>query len=142
MRKDVELLNDICKNTEMGCEGIQSVMRYVKGDELKNALMAQHAEYERIYDEASDMLREWGEKPEGIGTAAKIASEMSSMMGMMSDDPDSKIAEMMMEGSTKGIVKITRQLKEYGGDDGRIQRMADRLLNTERDNLEQMKNYL
>ena len=142
MRKDVNMLNDICKNTEMGCEGIQCVLKYVESDKLKEALKAQHAEYERIYDDASAMLREWGESPEGIGTAAKIASEMSGIMGMVASDPDSKIAEMMMEGSTKGIIKVTRQLKEYGGDDEKIHRMASRLLDTERANLEQMKNYL
>lgn len=142
MPKDIELLNDICKNTEMGCEGIRCVLKHAENEKLKEALQNQYREYRSINQEAAGLLEQWGTEPERIGAAAKVSSEISAMMGSMSQEPDSKIAEMMMEGSTKGIIKITKQLRAYGGDDREIKNVANRLLSTEKSNLEQMKQFL
>ena len=53
----------------------------------------------------------------------------------------SKIADSMIQGSTMGITKIIKHINEYNGDD-RVLKIADKLLKTEENNVEQLKKYL
>ena len=61
---------------------------------------------------------------------------------MAMDDSRSKIAEMMIQGTTMGIVKTIRHLRDYEGDDQQALELGRRLLQTQESNVEKMKAYL
>ena len=54
----------------------------------------------------------------------------------------SKIAEMMIQGTTMGIVKTIRHLRDYKGDDREARGLGERLLQIQESNVEKMKAYL
>ena len=58
------------------------------------------------------------------------------------DDSRGKIAEMMIQGTTMGIVKTIRHLNDYQGDDSDTRRLGERLLDMQEQNVERMKAYL
>lgn len=58
------------------------------------------------------------------------------------DDSRGKIAEMMIQGTTMGIVKTIRHLNDYQGDGGDARRLGERLLDVQEQNVERMKAYL
>jgi len=60
----------------------------------------------------------------------------------MMDDSRGKIAEMMIQGTTMGIVKTIRHLKDYEGHDEEARQLGERLLNLQEENVEKMKAYL
>ena len=54
----------------------------------------------------------------------------------------SHIAEMLIQGSTMGIVDVTKRIKEYKTADKDISSLADRLLKFEQQNVDEMKKFL
>lgn len=49
---------------------------------------------------------------------------------------------MIIQGSTMGIVDITKKLKEYSVADMDISALAERLLKLEQQNVDEMKKFL
>ncbi len=142
MINNVEMLNYIRQNVEMGIHGITHILGRVSDDRLKKALEEQRREYGKIYGAADKAIRQLGHQPVHVDAMAKIGSDMSAVFKTLADGSDSKIAEMMIQGNTMGAIKIMRKLGSYGGGDSDIHRLADRLLDTEQNNIDQMKQFL
>ena len=49
---------------------------------------------------------------------------------------------MMIQGNTMGMTKSLRQMRTYASEDGRVKDLADKLLQTEEANIQQMKGFL
>ncbi|MGN0620624.1 MAG: hypothetical protein ACI4I9_02050 [Porcipelethomonas sp.] len=139
---DQQLLNMIMKNSEMGCIGIDGVIKYTEDADLIKSLSVQRKEYDRIYKKAFSELNQKGCRPEHPGKAAVISSEIMSFMKTASDNSPSRIAEMMIKGSTMGVTKIIKGMSSYSGDNHSITSLADKLLKTEQNNIEEMKKFL
>lgn len=142
MLSETQLLNHIYQTAEMGQDGIQCVMKYADEPKLLSALNAQMTEYRKLQDTAGEMLRQRHEEPKGINPMAKMGSEMMSAMKTMTDHSATKIAEMMIQGSTMGVTKSIRTIRDCELKDERVRDLADKLLETERANIEEMKKYL
>ena len=142
MLSENQLLNHIYQTAEMGREGIQSVLKYTGEPKLVSALNSQMDEYEQLQNAAGAMLQARGEPPRGLGPMAKVSSEVMSTMKAMTDRSAANIAEMMIQGSTMGVTKSLRTIRECDLRDEGIRRLADRLLKTEQANIEEMKRFL
>lgn len=142
MLNETQLLNHIYQTAEMGQDGIQSVLKYADEPKLRSALTAQMEEYRKLQDSAGAMLRQRQKQPQGISPMAKAGSEMMSAMKTMVDHSATKIAEMMIQGSTMGVTKSIRTIRDCQLQDERVRDLADKLLETEQANIEEMKKYL
>ena len=138
---DNEFLNLISKNAEMGKVGIDSIIDYTHDERMKEALRVQAKEYDKIYAEATEMLKARNAKIEHLSPMAKIGSEMTSAMKTMTDHSTAKIAEMMIQGSTMGVTKLMKNRGEYSGTDDDILGLSDKLLSTEERNIKTMKGF-
>lgn len=139
---DKELLNMISKNAEMGVIGIDAVKDYAHSEKFKKELINQREEYNKIYHSAHNMLVESGSEVEHPNAMAKMSTEMMSRMKTMKDHSDSKIAEMMLQGSAMGVAKVIRNLNEYDASNSEITDLGEKLRKTEELNIENMKRYL
>ena len=142
MNQDTQMLQEICKSTEMGQSGIRSVMKSAKDPALQRALASQLREYDAIHHQADRLLQDRGEAARRIPGAAIVFSRMSAGMKMARDSSGSAIAEMMIEGNTKGMVKSMRQNRALHALDPKVSGLNNRLLQTELSNIEQMKSFL
>jgi len=57
-------------------------------------------------------------------------------------DCDSKIADMMIQGNTKGMVKGLRNLHQYPHEDDLIATISQKLIDCETANIRQMRTFL
>lgn len=144
MINDMTMLNFIRQNTQMGRQGILDVMPKVENENnaFTSALNRQRREYESIYAEADTMLRELGGERENISAMSKISSQMMTTMKTMTDSSVSHIADMMIQGSSMGVTKIIQHQKDYDQSNPRITALADKLLKTEQNNIEELKKFL
>lgn len=142
MLNETQLLNHIYQTAEMGREGIQSVLKYTEEPRLVQALNSQLSEYQQLQNSAGAMLHARGEPPRGLGPMAKISSEAMSTVKAMADPSATKIAEMMIQGSTMGVTKSLRTIRDCELKDDSVRRLADKLLKTEQANIEEMKQFL
>lgn len=143
MQNDISMLNSIRRTTQMGCYGIQTVLDETEDHEIQEALRSQLAEYENIYSEADRLLREREGRVKNISPLARYGSAMSAKMKVrMSDDPTSKIAELMLQGNTRGMIKSVQNIRSMGLLDPKVSGLSNRLLQTEQANIDQMKGFL
>ncbi len=142
MLTETQLLNHIYQTAEMGREGIHSVLRYTSEPRLVNALSQQLSEYEQLQSSAGAMLHARGEQAKGISPVAKLSSEAMSSMKALTDSSPTKIAEMMIQGSTMGVTKSLRNIRDCTVEDEEVRNLANKLVRTEQNNIEQMKQFL
>ena len=139
MDQNTELLNFVHKNVKMGIDTIAHLLDIVDDDRFKVALMTQKEEYRNIADEAERMAgTDLGEN----GTMAKFSAYMMIEMKTIANQSPSHIAQMMIQGSTMGVVQATKHLKEQAGADEEVRALTQRLIETEQDNIETMKSFL
>ena len=143
MTNDIQMLNSIRKSTEMGIYGIQTVMAETSDSALYKELCNQLTEYEKIYEEADDLLRDRGGNPQSINPMAKLGSSMSAKMKIrMAKNPDAKVAELMLQGNTKGMIKSIHNHRTLNVLDPKVSTLSNRLLQTEQSNIDTLKTYL
>lgn len=142
MLNENQLLNHIYQTAEMGVDGIRSVLQYADEPKLAAALNDQLVEYQKLQNSAQAMLQARGKTPKGISAMAKMSTEAMSTMKTMVDHSATKIAEMMIQGSTMGVTKSLRTIRDCELKDEQVRDLADKLLKTEETNIAEMKKFL
>lgn len=127
----------------MGCHGIHSVINETLNQSLRKDLTAQLQEYQNIYTEADRLLKQRDAEPKNINPMAKYSSGMAAKLQVRTSlDPSSKIAALMLQGNTRGMIKSIHNLRSMGTLDPKVSSLSKRLLQTEQANIDQMKQYL
>ena len=142
MSEEVEFLNYIYKNAEMGVIGIDDVITKAKDEKFIKVLKSEREEYQNICREAEDILKKYGHQNEEVGTMAKMSTKMMAEMKMLKDESDQTIAKMMVEGSNKGVIEITEKINAYNNTDVEIVVLANKLKATLEKNIDELKKYL
>lgn len=141
--KNVELLNYISKNTEMGKSSIKQLLEVVKHPEFRETIESQYREYDEIYDLAHQALETRHEEAKNVNPMAKISSYIMINFNNLTDGSESSMAEMMLKGSNSGIVEITKHLNDLGDQvEPDVKQLAERLLKFEKRNVEELKKFL
>ena len=77
-----------------------------------------------------------------LNPMARTMADMASRSKLMYNKNDSKIAEMMVQGNTRGVIKSLKNLHRYHQNDGQVTAMAQKLLDCENNNIKQMEGFL
>ena len=142
MKDSKDILSSLLKTTQMGQVGIRSVEKAANGEHLKKALKSQLQEYNQIEQETYALARERGWQLAELNPMARTMADMASRSKLMYNKNDSKIAEMMVQGNTRGVIKSLKNLHRYHQNDGQVTAMAQKLLDCENNNIKQMEGFL
>jgi len=142
MKRNIEVLNYVYQNAEMGITGIDDISDKIEDEELKEVTRTQREGYLKISKEAIQIFIKYGQQEAELGKLAKINSYLMIKVKTMIDDSTSNIAKMLIEGSNKGILEITEKINQYQGIDEEIIDLAEKLKKLEESNLEELKKYL
>ncbi len=142
MNSSKQLLSSILKTTQMGQIGIRSVLDKSTNPALRRALESQLLEYDTIESDAQILAAQRGWELPELDPAVRIMADMMTRMRISKRDPDSKIADMMIQGNTRGMVKSLKNLHRFDYEDAQISTISQRLLDCETANIRQMKAFL
>ena len=142
MKDSKDILSSLLKTTQMGQVGIRSVEKAANGEQLKNALKSQLNEYNKIEQEAYDLAKKRGWTLSELNPMARTMADMASRSKLMYNKNDSRIAEMMVQGNTRGVIKSLKNLHRYHQNDGSVTALAQKLLDCENENIQQMEGFL
>lgn len=142
MNENIEMLNYIYQNAEMGKTTIEQILKEVKYLEFREVLKEQLKDYEYVVNKCDTLLSEEQKLPKGIDPMPKIMSYIKIKLDTLKDDSPSHIAEMIINGSTMGITEITKNLNKYSNINDNTKVLANRLLKIEQYNIEALKPYL
>jgi len=142
MSEEVEFLNYIYKNAEMGVIGIDNIITKAKDEKFEKVLKNHRDEYNNICTEAENILKKYGKQNEEVGVMAKASTAVMSGMSLLKDDSTKNMAKLMVEGTNKGIIEITEKINAYNNSDAEIVVLANKLKSTLEKNIEELKKYL
>ncbi len=142
MDKNTELLNYVLQNSQMGVESLSQLVDIANDQTFCQHLKTQLGEYQSIYDEARAMIHASGQEEKGVSPMTKGMAKLSIGMKTMRDQTPSHISEMIIQGSTMGVIDATKNQKEYATADPNILALNNRLLQIEQNNIDLLKKYL
>ena len=142
MKNSQEILSSLLKTTQMGQIGIRSVLDTSMRPGLRKALESQLQEYDTIESEAHAIASQRGWELQELDPAVRMMSNMMTRMKLSRGNSDSKIADMMIQGNTKGMVTGLKNIHQFAGQDVQINALSQKLLDTETANIRQMQSFL
>lgn len=140
--QDIELLNFIYQNSQMGVTTINQLLDIVEGEDFKNHMKAQLEEYRKINTAAKSMLNKHDCDEKGLNAYEKVRTYLMIDMQTLTDKTPSHIAEMMIIGSTMGVVKAIRDVHKCSGADENVIALMQKLCDCEEENITQLKKFL
>lgn len=142
MKSSKEILSSVLKTTQMGQVGIRSVLDTSMRPGLRKALESQLREYDCIESEAHAIATQRGWELPELDPAVRFLSDMMTRMKLTRGNCDSKIADMMIQGNTKGMIKGLKNLHQFPSQDGQVNTISQKLLDCETANIRQMQLFL
>ena len=142
MKSSEEILSSVLKTTQMGQVGIRAVMPYASKTELKKALHDQLTEYNSIECQAQEVAASHGWQLKDLDPIAKTMSRMYTHTNLSFGNVDSKIAAMMVQGNTRGIIKGLKNKHHAKNPDEQVLAVAQKLLDCEDANIKQMQGFI
>lgn len=142
MKTSKEMLSSTLKTTQMGQIGIRSVLNSSMRPGLRKALESQLQEYDSIENEAQSIALQRGWELRDLDPAVKIMSNMMAKAKLSHGNADSKIASMMIQGNTRGMIKGLKNVHQFNRQDEQINLLTQKLLDCEHANIRQMQSFL
>lgn len=142
MKNSKEILSSVIKTAQMGQTGIRSVLDTSMRPSLRKALESQLREYDSIETEAHTIASQRGWELKELDPGVRMMTDMMTRMKLHGRNTDSKIADMMIQGNTRGMVKGLKNLHQFPSSDSQVQMVSQKLLDCETANIRQMQGYL
>ncbi len=142
MDQNAKLTKVMCETARMGAEAVSMLLNKTDDEGMRETMLSQKAMYEKFDREGEKMLKQAGQHVKKQGPLARAGTWMGIQMDTMMDNTPSHLADMLIQGSTMGVIEITRAKSENPEADGEAVRLADAYLKEENDNIEKLKKYL
>ena len=136
------VLNDIIKTSPMGINGINVVMDKTRQPALRQALKVQRREYSDIEQQAKLLAQRKGYKIDQIKPITRRMGAVMSKTQLLVGEPDSKIAGMMIQGNTRGMILSLKNMRRCNQPDQQVAQLAQKLLETEKNNIDSMEGFV
>lgn len=136
------VLDGLISNVQMGQTGIRSVLDRAVRTDLRRDLHDQLAEYDTVETKAHSIAKAHGWELNEVNPAIKAMSNMMARMKLSVGRPDSKIAAMMIQGNTRGMILGLKDLHRCKNLDPEVETLSKKLLEMEQSNIKQMQGYL
>ena len=142
MKNSQEMLSSLLKTTQMGQIGIRSVLDTTMRPGLRKALESQLREYDSIESEAHSIAAQRGWELPELDPAVRFMADMMTRAKLTYGNTDSKIAGMMIQGNTRGMITGLKNAHQFNKQDEQITMLSQKLLDCETANIRQMQGFL
>ncbi len=142
MNRPEYILNEINKGIKMGMDSISSIAEKVTDDQLKDDLQSQYNQYNTILNDVNAELGKYEEFPKELNPAQKMMGWFDIQISTMTDDSDSKIAEMLIKGTNMGIIEGVKLLNNNPETTPEIKNILTNFIQFQENNVERLKKYL
>ncbi len=137
------VLEEVYKATSMGVAASDYLLPKVADDTLRTQVERQRDNYQGMAQKAADLLKARGQVPHtGTNPMQKAMLWGSIQMETMADRTTSHMAQMMIEGSTMGIVDMQKRLNDLPPSQGEPRKLAEEFIEGEQHSIENLKKLL
>lgn len=139
---NVQTLNFIYRSGKAGVDSIGALIPKVDSPDMKKDLASQMLGYHNFIKKSSQSLYEVHHYPHEANPIEKLPAYANLCMRSLIDSSDSNIAEMMIEGSTMGIIEMQRMLNRNNNLPEESKNLGNEIIEFERNNIDTLRGYL
>ncbi len=141
-KDDQEILKEVQKNSSMAINAINTIAEKVHDNELQQELSKQKLWYSVIQNKATDRLQ--NERAEGYHASAvqDLMLKGGIQMNTFTNCSTSKIAELMIQGSNRGITSMWKSMNHHQNSGNLSMEVAKELVDFEQKSIARLKKFL
>ena len=137
-----EIVLKMYQNVDMGIVGIDAIISQVQDKKLRRLIQSQRKEYELLKKNIKKLCKKYKVVDAELGAFVKLNSNLMVGMKTFMDKSDNKIANLMMEGTNKGLIQLQELLNHYNKHDRKLVKYLEAMIAIEHQNNNELKIYL
>lgn len=145
MQEKYEILEHIHNDSAMAIHSIEKLIEKLKDkdNKIKGYIEDVLKQYKEFEEESRRILEENDKEISEPSFMAKMGSSMGISKEVNSDNSDSAIADLLIEGISMGSIEMEKKLKEYDKDlEKEHKKLAKEFLKFQEKTIDQLKKYL
>lgn len=138
-----DILDEVNKGCAMGMDAIKDILEKVEDKEFKQTLEEEHDKYKEIHQRIEIKYEEYSDdEPTETNALNKAMTAMMTEMKLMTDHSDSKIAELLLQGTNMGIIEGRKLLNNKDNIDKEVESILKDFIEMQEESVEIYKEYL
>ncbi|MCI9063270.1 MAG: hypothetical protein HFJ17_01520 [Clostridia bacterium] len=141
---NLNVLDEVNKGSTMGMDAIEFVLKKVEDEDFKETLDLEYNKYKDISRRANNLYENYNVEKEPHETSGmnKVMTWWGVQMKTMTDQSNSNIAELLLNGTNMGIIEGRRLLNQNPHIDKDIKSLLNDFVKMQEDSVEKLKTYL
>ena len=143
MKENINALDEISKGASMGMDAIHFIIDKIESSEFKDVVDKQYNDYKNISETINEIYNKYNseDEPHETSVVNKVMTWYGVEMKTLMDKSDSKIAELLLQGTNMGIIEGRRILNNKKLDEEVSNILKDYVTMQEKC-VEKLKDYL
>lgn len=141
--QNLNILDEVNKGATMGMDAISFVSEKVSDSKFKGVLDIEYDKYKKISQRVNDLYTNYSSKePHETNAMNKMMTWYGIQMKTMSDDSNSKLSELLMQGTNMGIIEGRRLINQNTDIAPDVKNILNDFVVMQEDSVETLKKYL
>lgn len=145
MDENIELLTYLYQDSDMALDNLTMLIKKLnkKDNKIKKVIEGQIKGYENYLKKIKEYIKENNYDIDSKPLISKMGAFMGINMEVMKDNSDSRMADMLIQGFTMGVINVTKKIETYKDDaDKEVLKLAKEFKKFQESNIEFLKKYL
>lgn len=142
MSNNTNLYNDLYKNVRMATYGIDCIIDAIEHKKLKTLIEKQNTIYLDYTKKLEDMSNELEVEVVDLNPFLKASSFTSIKMKTMLNNDKNNLSQMLIQGTTMGIVTILIAINENKDADIRLKEIANNIRKSQENFVDSLKDII
>lgn len=142
MEENLDVLKEVCKGIKMGMDAISYVADKVEEPNLKDTLTHEYSMYNNILTQVDNAFKNYNEVPNDYKITSKAMLWYGIQMNTLKDTSNSKIAELLIQGTNMGIIEGRKLLNRNKNLDKETDRLLNDFVRFQEESVEKLKSFL
>ena len=141
-KDDQEILKEVQKNSSMAINAINTISEKVHDNALQQELSKQKLWYSVIQNKATDRLQNERAEEYHASAMQDLMLKGGIQMNTFTNCSTSKIAELMIQGSNRGITSMWKSINHHQNSGNMSMEVAKELVDFEQKSIARLKKFL
>lgn len=143
MKENINALDEINKGASMGMDAIHFIIDKIDSSDFKDIVNKQYKDYEKISETINEIYDKYNseDEPHKTSVVNKVMTWYGVEMKTLTDKSDSKIAELLLQGTNMGIIEGRRILNNKKLDDD-VKDIMSKYVTMQEKCVDKLKDYL
>lgn len=143
MKENINALDEINKGSCMGMDAIKDILDKVEDEKFRKLLDSQYEFYNKIKDEIENIYKKYNsdDDPHETSIMNKVMTWSGVNMKTLTDYSNSKIAELLLQGTNMGIIE-GRKILNRKEMDSEVEKIVSEYVTAQEKYVEDLKKFL